>query len=231
MTKMRAYVLPIIGLVVSIFLKIVTSFSFFYELIGNPKNIENVKKTIDMIDFLVLVLPLGFQSVLRAKSAIRCEEFISYLGQNTRDLAEYALKEKGYIEGTSDDINIRVFRKRFSRLVLEDRKNFFSRGIRGKLSFSIKKKEGLCAQAFSSRHSMLEVEDGSKDVYNLNDRQMALVGQLKFIVAIPIVCDSKNTIRRVICFDSFQQIAKNGCEEGILKICENLAYNLNATLD
>ena len=77
---------------------------------------------------------------------------------------------------------------------------------------------------------MLEVEDGSRQEYNLSSRQNALAGQLKFIVAVPIISENGKTIKRVICFDSFQKIAKNGCEEGILKICENVAYHLSKVI-
>lgn len=141
------------------------------------------------------------------------------------------LKEQGFINGTSDDINIRIFKKRFNRLVLEERTSFCARDIKGKLSFSITKKEGLCTKAFIEGHSMLEVEDGSRKEYNLNERQRALAGQLKFIVAVPIFTETASSVKRVICFDSFQKIARNGCEEGILKTCEYIAYHVNSVID
>lgn len=140
------------------------------------------------------------------------------------------LSEKGYIVGTCDDINIRVFKKRLNRLVLDDRINLCSREINGPLSFSIKNNEGLCSIAYNERSSVLEAEDGAKEEYHLTYRQKVLAGNLKFIVAVPI-CMSNESVKRIICFDSFQQISNKGSEEGILKICEQVAYYLDTIID
>ena len=102
--------------------------------------------------------------------------------------------------------------------------------IKGSLSFSICQNEGLCVQAYHSKRSMLEIEDASKAEYNLTERQKALAGNLKFIVAVPDIQDATNKIKYVICFDSFQKIAKSGNEQEILKQCEMIAYNIVDTI-
>ena len=232
--KFTGYVVPIVALGLSIILKIASSSHFIDELLlrfVKEEKIGVVKSIIEIVDYAIFVVPLGIQAIVRAKKAAQCREVISKFGQSQRELVSHILKENGFIEGTSDDINIRVFKKVYNRLILEDKMKFCARDIKGKLSFSINKKEGLCTKAYSQRFSMLEVEDASKKEYNLNSRQKALAGQLKFIVAVPICSDTKNTVKRVICFDSFQRIAKNGCEEGILKICEQVAYNLSSIID
>lgn len=230
----KGFVVPILALFFSILIKIATSselFDYFLCKIVAEAQLHKVKQIIDIIDYSILVLPLGMQSIFRAKRAARYNDVISNFANTQRELISRILNEQGYIVGTSDDINIRIFKKRFNRLVLEDKMKFCARDINGKLSFSIKKKEGLCTRAYCEGHSMLEIEDGSRVDYNLNDRQRALAGQLKFIVAVPIHLDNTITVKRVICFDSFQKIAKNGCEEGILKICESIAYHLNSVID
>lgn len=230
---LKCYVVPIIAVVLSIVLWVLTStnaFDTFLKGIFVEEKIANVKTTVSIINFSVLVIPLGIQSVVSAKGNARCKEVISNFALSQRELIGQVLNEQGFIVGSADDINIRVFTKRFNKLVLEDNMKFCAREIKGKLSFSISKGEGLCTKAYKDKKSMLEVEDGSRQEYNLSSRQNALAGQLKFIVAVPIISENGKTIKRVICFDSFQKIAKNGCEEGILKICENVAYHLSKVI-
>ena len=232
--KIKRYILPVILLAGSILLRIATATDFFDSILRSvfkEEIIVTVKKTADFLDYLIFIFPLGIHSIRCAKDATRCREIVTRFGQNQRELVSHWLLEEGFIEGTSDDISIRVFKKKFGSLVLEDNMKFCSREITGKLSFSIRKQEGLCTKAYSEKHSMLEIEDGSKKQYNLTNRQKALAGELKFIVAVPISDDSTQSIKRVICFDSFQKIAKTECEEGILKICEQVAYNLNSVID
>lgn len=230
---LKCYVIPIISVVLSIMLWVTTStdaFDTFLKGVVVEEKIESVKSAIDILNFCVLVIPLGIQSVIYAKGNTRCKEVISNFAQSQRELVSNTLKGQGFIDGSVDDINIRIFTKRFNKLVLEDDMKFCAREIKGKLSFSIPKNEGLCTKAYKSKKSMLEVEDGSRKEYNLSSRQKALAGQLKFIVAVPIVAENEKTVKRVICFDSFQKIGKDGCEEGILKTCENIAYHLNKVL-
>lgn len=232
--KIKGILVPIIAILFSTILYIVSStsfFDFFLAEIVVKEKIPLIKNIINILNFLVLVIPLGIQSVEKASQAARCEEVIANFGQSQRELISHILKEQGFIDGTSDDINIRIFTKRFNQLVLEEKMKLCAREIKGELSFSIKKREGLCVQAFLAGHSMLELKDGSRKNYNLNERQRALAGGLKFIVAVPIYSKSKQAIKRVICFDSFQEIAKNGCGESILKTCESVAYHINSILD
>ena len=77
---------------------------------------------------------------------------------------------------------------------------------------------------------MLEIEDASKEEYNLTERQKVLAGNLKFVVAVPFHPDRDGKIKYVICFDSFQKIAKAGCEQGILKQCESIAYTVGSLI-
>lgn len=233
--RAKNYLVPLVALVLSIAIWILTSTnmvdSILAEIVREDK-IPGIKEALNIIDFCVLVIPLGVQSIKRANGATRCEEVITKYAHSLRSMTAHALKDNGFVNAIDADIelNIRVFKKRFNRLVLEDKMEFCAKEMQSKLSFSIKKQEGLCTKAYAQGHSMLEAKDGSSDDYNLTNRQKALAGDLKFIVAVPIVTDNGKPSKRVICFDSSQQLAKKGYEQGILKSCESIAYLLNSVI-
>ena len=233
--KIWNYFVPLAALVSSIAIWIFTSTDMFDSILAEvvrPDKIPGIKETLNIFDFCVLVIPLGVQSIMHANGATRCKEVIATFAHSQRRMTAHALKENGYVNdiGADIELNIRIFRKRFNRLVLEDKMEFCANETQHKLSFSIKKQEGLCTKAYAQSHSMLESEDGSRKDYNLTNRQKALAGDLKFIVAVPIVTESGKPSKRVICFDSSQKLAKRGCEQGILKSCESIAYQLNSVI-
>ena len=228
------YLLPITAVLLSILLRFISATQFFDNLLMSTfkeDKIPSIMAIIDVINHLVVVAPLGIQSIIRARNADKHKDVVFNYGQEQRDLLFHMLSECNYITGTCEEINIRIFRKHFNRLVLDENMKLCSREIKGKLSFSINRDEGLCTQAFKEGHSMLEIEDGSREQYNLTERQKALAGQLKFIVAVPIHPESEGKIKTVICFDSFSIITHAGCEEGILKICETIAYRISSVVD
>ena len=212
-------VIPIIAILFSVLLHLASSTTFFDGYIKPiivEDKITRVKSFIDVISYLVFVIPIGIQSVVRGKKARQCREILIKYKQREREALNSKLVSEGLLvedQNAGDCINVRVFKRRFNRLVLEEQPGFYYKQINGKLSFSINRNEGLCVQAYKKEQSMLEKEDGSKSLYNLTLRQKALAGELQFIVAVPIVPDGSRTASRVICFDSFQRIAKNGCEE------------------
>ena len=230
------YCIPIVAFFCSVGLQIVSSTPFFDGLIAKiviEERIPQVKSIIEVINFLVFIIPIGIQSVVRAKKAKLYEDVLVRLGQEKRKNTAMILSSSGSLQcdqDISDDINIRFFKKRWNRLVLEEKPGFYNKEINGALSFSIKKNEGLCVKAYNEGHSMLEIEDASRKEYNLTTRQKALAGQLRFIVAVPIIPEGSNSVTRVICFDSFQKIAKNGCEQSIIITCERLAYMIDSII-
>ena len=182
----------------------------------------------EFVRYLILVAPLTFQSVIRGKKASLYDITIMKFMNQKREHITTLLKDKKLVKKTTtaENINIRIFKKKFNRLVLENKEEFNSNMIKGDLSFSISKNEGLCVRAYSSRETLLEIEDAAKPEYNLTERQEALAGGLKFIAAVPVLKDRKDEIDYVICFDSFQQIAQNGNEEEIKKQCIKIAYDI-----
>lgn len=233
---LSSFIIPILAVICSIALNVLSSTSIFDSFISSiivKDKIALVKSIIEVINYLVMVLPISIQSIVRANNARLYKETLCKLGQEKRKNIAMLLSNEGLLQDNidySDSINIRLFRKRGNRLILEDKPGFYNKEIDGKLSFSIKKNEGLCVKAYREGHSMLENENASKREYNLTDRQKALAGQLQFIVAVPIIPDGSNTVTRVVCFDSFQKISKNGCEEGILKNCESFAYIIDSVI-
>lgn len=231
--KIKIYAIPLFLVMLSIVLQILSETKVLDSIIGSlfvEDKAENVKTVITIIGYIAFVVPLGWQSVTRGKKAYVCDATISKYIDEQREVLINILRDQKYVNGTTEDINLRVFKKRLNRLVLENEDNFYSKRIDGKLSFSIAKKEGLCAKAYTHGRSMLEIEDASKPEYNLTERQKALAGGLKFIVAVPIHLDKNGKIKYVICFDSFQKIAKPGYEQGILKSCETIAYTVSAMI-
>ena len=140
------------------------------------------------------------------------------------------MSDKNYINGSSTELNVRVFRRRRNHLVIEDNNAYCTKKITGRLSFSLSNDEGICVKAYKSKRSTLEIEDASKGEYHLSERQKILAGDLKFVVAVPLHPDRGEKIKYVICFDSFQKIAKSGCEQGILKQSESIAYLIGSLL-
>ncbi len=230
------YVIPIVAFLLSALLQLASSTTFFDGFIKTfivEGKVTHVKSIIDIVSYFVFAIPIGIQAIVRTKKAGQCREILIKYKQKERESLNSKLISQGLLVGgqnAEDCINVRVFKRRFNRLVLDEQPGFYNKEINGKLSFSIKRNEGLCVQAYKKGQTMMEKEDGSKSLYNLTIRQKALAGELQFIVAVPIVPDGNKTVSRVICFDSFQRIAKNGCEERILKICEPYAYMIDSMI-
>ncbi len=231
--KIKVYAVPLLLVLLGIILQILSETqlldSFLSELVIEEK-VATVKTAVNILGYIVFVAPLGWQSVTRGRKASACDNTIARYINEQRELVFTILSEHKYVEGSSEDLNIRVFRKRWNRLILENEDKFYTRRIEGKLSFAISKNEGLCVKAFKEKRSMLEIEDASKKEYNLTERQKVLAGDLKFVVAVPFHPDRDGKIKYVICFDSFQKIAKAGCEQGILKQCESIAYTVGSLI-
>ena len=231
--KLRVYVLPVMLVLMGIILQILSETKVLDSIVSSlfvEEKAETVKIVITILSYIFFVVPLGWQSIVRGKKAALCDATVSRYIDEQRELLISILRDQKLVNGTPEDINLRVFRKRLSRLVLENEENYYSKRIEGKLSFTISKDEGLCVKAYKAKRSMLEIEDASKPEYNLTERQKALAGNLKFIVAVPIHPDGNGKIKYVICFDSFQKIAKPGCEQGILKHCETIAYTVGTLI-
>lgn len=233
----KEYIIPIIAFVFSLCLQIISSapvFDDYMKEIVVEGKLLLVKFLIQIISYLAFAVPIGVNSIVQARTVIRQKEVLKQFGKHEREyisgrlIGEKLLNEEEISNGC---INIRVFKKRFNRLVLEEHAGFYDNEINGELSFSIKKNEGLCVQAYKSGHSMLENEDAARDDYHLTIRQKALAGGLQFIVAVPIIREGSNVVSRVICFDSFYRIARNGCEERILKMCEPYAYMIDSIIN
>lgn len=232
--KIKGWIVPIVASLCSIafhFIATTPTIDTYISGFIQGEAVSYVKLLIELLDYIIFVVPLGIQSVCSANKATMYLKLRERFGDDQIAVVAATLREKGFIEGSDNDINIRIFKKRCNRLVLEDKLETGASKIHGKLSFSIKKKEGLCVQSLIKGYSMLEIEDASRNEYNLTSRQKVLAGDLKFIVAVPICADVNGAVNHVVCFDSFKKIAKSGCEQGIIKICEEHAYYLMSVIN
>lgn len=223
--------LSVLLFVISTIIGVLSETSFvdvFLKETLNVVDVSKIKNTIKAIDFLLFILPLGIQSIVRGARICHAKELKKKYGQRQRGYVYAILSEKGYIEGGSEnDFNIRIFKKRFAYLVSKDEDGFCGVPINRPLFFSIKREEGLCVKAYIEKKSQLEIEDASKKEYNLNNQQLASAGNLKFIVAVPVCgATSNEKIKYVICFDSFTKIGRPQCCDQVIKVCENIAYDL-----
>ncbi len=79
----------------------------------NNEKVVAVKEIINLANFIVLVLPLGIQSIIRGVKANKAKVLMEKYGERQRKYLFAILSEKKYITGGSEnDFNIRVFRKK-----------------------------------------------------------------------------------------------------------------------
>lgn len=184
--------------------------------------------TIDMVVFIATLIPIAVVSARRSISHLKLRTCQRAFSEYIRESFVRVAIARGLIleSTTKDDINIRIFRKKGHYLIFRDREGCFSSGIHGSVKFDTNSNEGLVSKAFLSGKTMAELEDASKKEYNLSDNNETRVGQLKFIVAVPIIEDS-GKIRYIIAFDSMKTICTDKSKKKmIIEMAKVPAYDV-----
>ena len=229
MNFFRTWIIPSGLALLSVGLQLLSSTPFADNIMGaffKPESIGKAKGIINIICYIFFVAPISIQAVSRGIKANKAVILFQNCWKQERDILFHLLTKKNYIDCSKDDISIRIFKKKRKKLVLQKQFENPDQQIKDRLAFSIDKNQGLCVQAYEKGCSLLETGDASRKEYNLNKQQSTLVGDLKFVAAVPIFTPEGEKSKFVICFDSFQEIANSGDAQGILKECETVAYDI-----
>ena len=188
---------------------------------------ESVKTWLGIVKYILFIIPIIITSYRNGYKAIKLNEYKKRLGRNYRLVLHSILLQDECISKTSssNDLNIRIFVKKGSSLVSDDVDGFYGKPINRSLSFSFKRKEGLCTLAYTGQKTGFECENVLDNKYNLTEDQKAACRDIKFVIAVPIIDNGKQT-KYVICVDSYKPLISTDHIDQIMQDAQNLSYEI-----
>ena len=222
--KVWPWIGPIVWIIIPIALNVVVEKEWFFTLLYNmlnesgKENIQIILQNIDTYVNIFSLIPLAILSARNGLKANNLKDLQITVFEKERATLVAVLQNNGLIPRgiEKNDISVRVFEKKKGKLVFSDIAGCSPNNIRGKNQFDIKSDEGVVTRAYKERKACYEIQNGGADKHHLSDYNQSKFGNLKFIVAIPIIDTSNKDIKYIVCFDSTKQVCKN--EDNIASI-------------